>query len=137
MAQEYGRYYGFKVGVFRGGCLTGPQHGAVELHGYLSYLVKAAVNGIPYTVFGYKEKQVRDNIPSKDVVTLIDKFLQEPKRGEVYNLGGGREGGRENSVSVLEVIEMDQELTEESCIECISRQTESAITFAISQTCAS
>jgi CDP-paratose 2-epimerase len=100
LAQEYGRYFGMKVGVFRGGCLTGPQHSGVELHGFLSYLVKAAVNGIPYRVYGYKGKQVRDNIHSKDVITAFDGFIREPRCGEVYNIGGGRE----NSVSILEAI---------------------------------
>ncbi len=99
-AQEYGRYFGMKVGVFRGGCLTGPAHSGVELHGFLSYLVKAALNGIPYTVFGYKGKQVRDNLHSRDVVRAFDAFAENPGRGEVFNLGGGRE----NSVSVMEGI---------------------------------
>ena len=101
VAQEYGRYFGMAVGVFRGGCLTGPQHSGVELHGFLSYLVKCAVRGEHYTVFGYKGKQVRDNIHSDDVVRAFRAFSERPRAGEVYNLGGGRE----NSVSVLEAIE--------------------------------
>ena len=101
MAQEYGRYFGMAVGIFRGGCLTGPQHSGVELHGFLSYLVKCAVRGEHYTVFGYKGKQVRDNIHSDDVVRAFRAFSEQPRAGEVYNLGGGRE----NSVSVLEAIE--------------------------------
>ena len=100
MAQEYGRYFGMKVGVFRGGCLTGPAHSGVELHGFLSYLVKVALSGGSYTVFGYKGKQVRDNIHSHDVVRAIEEFAANPRPGEVYNLGGGRQ----NSISMLEAI---------------------------------
>jgi CDP-paratose 2-epimerase len=100
MAQEYGRYYGLKVGIFRGGCLTGPSHSGVELHGFLSYLVKVAIGGDPYTIFGYKGKQVRDNIHSYDVIRIFEEFAANPRPGEVYNLGGGRE----NSVSMLEAI---------------------------------
>ena len=100
MAQEYGRYFGMKVGVFRGGCLTGPSHSGVELHGFLSYLVKVALSGGTYNVFGYKGKQVRDNIHSHDVVRAIEEFAANPRPGEVYNLGGGRE----NSISMLEAI---------------------------------
>lgn len=100
MAQEYGRYFGLKVGIFRGGCLTGPSHSGVELHGFLSYLVKVALSGATYTVFGYKGKQVRDNIHSYDVLQAFDAFRRNPRPGEVYNLGGGRE----NSISILEAI---------------------------------
>ena len=100
VAQEYGRYFGIKVGIFRGGCLTGPSHSSVELHGFLSYLVKVAVNGQTYKVFGYKGKQVRDNIHSYDVIQAFEAFRKDPKPGETYNLGGGRG----NSVSVLEAI---------------------------------
>ena len=100
MAQEYGRYFGIKVGVFRGGCLTGPAHSGVELHGFLSYLVKVALTGKTYSVFGYKGKQVRDNIHSHDVVCAIEEFAANPRPGEVYNIGGGRE----NSISMLESI---------------------------------
>jgi CDP-paratose 2-epimerase len=99
-AQEYGRYFGMPVGVFRGGCLTGPSHSGVELHGFLSYLMKVALSGKPYTVFGYKGKQVRDNIHSVDVVRAFEEFARNPRAGEVYNLGGGRA----NSVSMLEAI---------------------------------
>lgn len=101
-AQEYGRYFGLKVGIFRGGCLTGPNHSGVEKHGFLSYLVYAAINGIPYKIFGYKGKQVRDQIHSKDVVNAIRFFCDNPKNGEVYNLGGGKS----NSASVIESIEL-------------------------------
>ncbi|MBW4442991.1 MAG: NAD-dependent epimerase/dehydratase family protein [Plectolyngbya sp. WJT66-NPBG17] len=101
VAQEYGRYFGMKVGVFRGGCLTGPSHSGVELHGFLSYLVKVALTGGTYKVFGYQGKQVRDNIHSYDVIQAFEAFRHSPKPGEVYNLGGGRE----NSVSVLEAFD--------------------------------
>jgi len=107
MAQEYGRYFGMKVGVFRGGCLTGPSHSGVELHGFLSYLVKVALSGGTYSVFGYKGKQVRDNIHSHDVVRAIEEFAANPRPGEVYNLGGGRE----NSVSMLEAIAKIEQLS--------------------------
>jgi CDP-paratose 2-epimerase len=106
-AQEYGRYFGMNVGVFRGGCLTGPQHSGVELHGFLSYLVKVALAGGSYTIFGYKGKQVRDNIHSHDVVRAFEEFARNPRPAEVYNLGGGRE----NSVSVLEAITLVEEMT--------------------------
>jgi CDP-paratose 2-epimerase len=107
MAQEYGRYFGLKVGIFRGGCLTGPSHSGVELHGFLSYLVKVAVTGGTYSVFGYKAKQVRDNIHSHDVVRAIEEFAANPHPGEVYNLGGGRK----NSISVLEAISKAEQVT--------------------------
>lgn len=106
-AQEYGRYFGMAVGIFRGGCLTGPSHSGVELHGFLSYLLKVALTGKPYTVFGYKGKQVRDNIHSFDVVRAFEEFARNPRPGEVYNLGGGRE----NSVSMIEAIERIEALT--------------------------
>jgi CDP-paratose 2-epimerase len=98
MAQEYGRYYGLKTGIFRGGCLTGPNHSGVELHGFLSYLVKVAVRNEEYTVYGYKGKQVRDQIHSADVIAAFDEFAAQARPGEVYNMGGGRE----NSSSILE-----------------------------------
>jgi CDP-paratose 2-epimerase len=106
MAQEYGRYFGLKVGVFRGGCLTGPQHSGVELHGFLSYLVKAAITGTTYRINGYKGKQVRDNIHCRDVLRAIHRFYQDPTAGEVYNLGGGRD----NSCSILEAARMVEDL---------------------------
>ncbi len=102
VAQEYGRYFGMNVGIFRGGCLTGPSHSGVELHGFLSYLVKVAVQQQPYTIFGYKGKQVRDNIHSRDVIRAFDAFARNPRPGEVYNLGGGRQ----NSVSILEAVSL-------------------------------
>jgi CDP-paratose 2-epimerase len=107
MAQEYGRYFGMKVCIFRGGCLTGPSHSGVELHGFLSYLVKVAIAGGTYSVFGYKAKQVRDNIHSHDVVRAIEEFAANPRPGEVYNMGGGRE----NSISMLEAIAKVEEMS--------------------------
>lgn len=101
LAQEYGRYFGMPVGVFRGGCLTGPQHAGVELHGFLSYIIRCAVNKKPYTVFGYKGKQVRDQIHSYDVCTAFYEFIKSPRNGEVYNIGGCRD----NSASILEIID--------------------------------
>lgn len=106
LAQEYGRYFGMKVGIFRGGCLTGPSHSGVELHGFLSYLVHVAVSGKPYTIFGYKGKQVRDQIHSHDVIRAFQAFAHDPKPGEVYNLGGGRN----NAASVLECIDLIEQI---------------------------
>jgi CDP-paratose 2-epimerase len=101
MCQEFGRYFQMPVGVFRGGCLTGPQHAGVELHGYLNYVIRCAVLGTPYKIFGYKGKQVRDQIHSYDVLQLFLAFYAKPRPGEVYNLGGGRS----NSISILETID--------------------------------
>ncbi|MCA8977779.1 MAG: NAD-dependent epimerase/dehydratase family protein [Planctomycetes bacterium] len=100
MAQEYGRYFDMPVGVFRGGCLTGSHHSGAELHGFLAYLVRATLDGRRYRVFGYKAKQVRDNIHSRDVIAAMDAFAAAPRPGEVYNLGGGRR----NSISMTEAI---------------------------------
>jgi CDP-paratose 2-epimerase len=101
MVQEYGHYFGMNTVVFRGGCLTGPDHAGAELHGFLSYLIKCMVNSKPYTIFGYKGKQVRDNIHSYDLVSMFWEYHQNPRPGEVYNAGGGRE----NSTSILEAID--------------------------------
>ncbi|NQZ96459.1 MAG: NAD-dependent epimerase/dehydratase family protein [Myxococcales bacterium] len=90
MVQEYGRYFGLKTGSFRGGCLTGPGHSGAELHGFLAYLVKCAIEDQPYTVIGYKGKQVRDNLHSRDLVDAFWHFFEEPRVGEVYNMGGAR-----------------------------------------------
>ena len=98
MVQEYGRYFAMPTCCLRGGCLTGPNHSGVELHGFLSYLVKCNVEGRPYTVYGYKGKQVRDNIHARDVARFIERFIAAPRPGEVYNLGGGRG----NSCSIWE-----------------------------------
>jgi CDP-paratose 2-epimerase len=105
LCQEYGRYFGMPVGIFRGGCLTGPLHSGVALHGYLNYIVRCAVLGEPYTVFGYQAKQVRDQIHASDVAELFWNFYQAPRCGEVYNLGGGRA----NSLSVLETVALLKE----------------------------
>jgi CDP-paratose 2-epimerase len=107
MAQEYARYYGMKVGVFRGGCLTGSRHSGVELHGFLNYLIGTALRRGEYVIHGYKGKQVRDQIHAEDVVTAVWQFAQNPRAGEVYNIGGGKE----NSASVLECIELIARLT--------------------------
>jgi CDP-paratose 2-epimerase len=101
LCQEFGLYFNMPVGIFRGGCLTGPMHAAVELHGYLAYIVHCAVTGKPYTIYGYKGKQVRDQIHARDVASLFLHFYRNPRCGEVYNLGGGRA----NSISVLETID--------------------------------
>lgn len=100
LVQEYGRYFGMPTVCFRGGCLTGPQHAGAELHGFLAYLMKCTVTGRPYTVFGYKGKQVRDNIHAHDVVAAFDAFHRAPRAAAVYNLGGGRA----SNVSMLEAI---------------------------------
>jgi len=102
LCQEFGRYFQMPVGIFRGGCLTGPQHAAVELHGYLAYIVYCALIGREYTIYGYKGKQVRDQIHCEDVASLFLEFYRRPRLGEVYNLGGGRK----NSISILETIEV-------------------------------
>ncbi len=107
MVQEYGRYFGMKTCCLRGGCLTGPNHSGVELHGFLSFLVKCNVEGRAYKVFGYKGKQVRDNIHSLDVARFIHAFYQEPRVAEVYNIGGGRA----NSCSILEAFERIAQLS--------------------------
>ena len=102
LTQEYGRNLGLKTGTFRGGCLTGPHHSGVELHGFLSYLVLTALREGPYTIFGYKGKQVRDQIHSLDVISALWAFAQDPKPGEAYNLGGGKA----NAASLLECVEL-------------------------------
>lgn len=102
LCQEYGRYFGLRTGVFRGGCLTGPHHSGVELHGFLSYLVTTALREGPYTIFGYKGKQVRDQIHSHDVINAFWAFAQDPRPGEVYNLGGGKA----NAASLIESVEL-------------------------------
>lgn len=102
MVQEYGRYFGIPSCCLRGGCLTGPNHSGVELHGFLSYLIKCNIVGKEYTIFGYKGKQVRDNIHSYDVANFVDQFLESPRVGEVYNLGGGRD----NSISIMEAFNL-------------------------------
>lgn len=107
MVQEYGRYFGMKTCCLRGGCLTGPNHSGVELHGFLSYLVKVNLEGGVYRIYGYKGKQVRDNIHSLDVARFIAAFASNPRCGEVYNLGGGRA----NSCSILEAFDIVEQMT--------------------------
>jgi len=106
-AQEYGKYFGMKTGIFRGGCLTGPNHSGTQLHGFLAYLMKCAITGNPYTIFGYKGKQVRDNIHSYDLVNMFWHFYQSPKAGEVYNAGGGRFA----NCSMIEAITICEKIT--------------------------
>ena len=107
MVQEYGRYFGIPTACFRGGCLTGPAHSGAQLHGFLSYLVKCAVKGQPYTVLGYKGKQVRDNIHAYDLVNALWHFCQNPRVGEVYNMGGSRH----SNCSMMEAITICERLT--------------------------
>lgn len=107
MVQEYGRYFGMRTACFRGGCLTGPGHSGAQLHGFLAYLAKCAVTGRPYTVLGYKGKQVRDNIHAFDLVNAFWHFLQAPRSGEVYNIGGSRH----SNCSMLEAIAIAERLT--------------------------
>lgn len=107
LVQEYGRYFGMFTGCFRGGCLTGPNHSGTELHGFLAYLMKCAVTGKPYTVFGYKGKQVRDNIHSADLISAFHHFFQKPRVAEVYNAGGGRF----SNCSMLEAIRICEQMT--------------------------
>lgn len=107
LAQEYGRNFGLKTGIFRAGCLTGPAHTAVELHGFLNYLTLTALREAPYTIHGYKGKQVRDQLHSVDVVSAFWAFAQQPRPGEVYNLGGGRR----NAASLLECVELVAKLS--------------------------
>lgn len=107
LVQEYGRYFGMKTACFRGGCLTGPAHAGAELHGFLAYLMRCTVAGRPYRVFGYKGKQVRDNIHSHDLVEAFWQFLQAPRRGEVYNIGGSRH----SNCSMLEAIALCEEIS--------------------------
>ncbi len=107
MVQEYGRYFGMKTGVFRGGCLTGPGHSGAELHGFLAYLMKCAFTGKEYRIFGYKGKQVRDNIHSQDLVSLFEHFYENPRAGETYNVGGSRY----SNCSMLEAITLCEQIT--------------------------
>ena len=107
LVQEYGRYFNMPTCTLRGGCLTGPNHSGVELHGFLSYLIKCNVNEIEYKIYGYKGKQVRDNIHSYDVANFIYQFIKQPKIGAVYNIGGGRE----NSISILEAFKLIESIS--------------------------
>lgn len=107
LVQEYGRYFAMKTVSFRGGCLTGPSHSGAKLHGFLAYLMKCAIKKEPYTIFGYKGKQVRDNIHSYDMVNAFYSFYQNPRCGEVYNMGGSRH----SNCSMLEAIALCEEIT--------------------------
>ena len=107
LVQEYGRYFGMKTACFRGGCLTGPNHSGAQLHGFLAYLMKCAVTETPYTIFGYKRKQVRDNIHSNDLIRAFDAFFENPRSGEVYNMGGGRY----SNCSMIEAIEQCEQIS--------------------------
>ncbi|HEV2201374.1 MAG TPA: NAD-dependent epimerase/dehydratase family protein [Bryobacteraceae bacterium] len=107
MVQEYGRYFGMPTCCLRGGCLTGPNHSGVELHGFLSYLIKCNLHGREYRIYGYKGKQVRDNIDAEDVARFMYEFYKAPGIAEVYNLGGGKD----NSCSILEAFRMVEEIT--------------------------
>jgi CDP-paratose 2-epimerase len=118
LAQEYGRNIGLKTGIFRAGCITGPNHAGAELHGFLNYLVKANIEKIPYTIYGYKGKQVRDNIHSYDLINCFWHFYELPKSGEVYNIGGGRD----NSCSILEAISIIEDYTKVKMNYTINKQ---------------
>ena len=107
LVQEYGRYFGMKTVCFRGGCLTGPNHSGTQLHGFLAYLMRCAVTRQPYTIFGYKGKQVRDNIHSQDLIQAFHEFFKKPRIAEVYNIGGGRF----SNCSMLEAIALCQKIT--------------------------
>ncbi len=108
LVQEYGRYFDMKTGVFRGGCLTGPNHSGTQLHGFLAYLMKCTVTGTPYQVFGYNGKQVRDNIHSADLINAFDHYFRAPRSAEVYNIGGGRF----SHCSMLEAIAICEQIAE-------------------------
>jgi len=121
LTQEYGRYFGLKTGSFRGGCLTGPAHSGAELHGFLAYLVKCALTEKPYTIYGYKGKQVRDNIHSYDLVNAFWHYFQNPIPGAVYNMGGSRH----SNCSMLEAIDITEGLTGKKLLYTMSDQARS------------
>ena len=131
MVQEYGRYFNLPCCCLRGGCLTGPNHTGVELHGFLSYLVKCNLEGREYKVFGYKGKQVRDNIHSLDVARFMAAFVAAPRAGEVYNLGGGKA----NSTSILEAFKITENSPAGRRSSPTSTRTASATIFATTATC--
>lgn len=108
LVQEYGRYYGMRTAALRAGCLTGPAHSGTELHGFLAYLMKCTALGSPYRIFGYKAKQVRDNLHAEDLVTAVDEIYKAPPAGEVYNIGGGRF----SNCSMLEAIDLCEQITD-------------------------
>src|SRR5690606_4602766 len=102
LVQEYGKYFDMNTVAFRGGCLTGPSHSGAELHGFLAYVVICAISKKPYSIYGYKGKQVRDNIHSKDLINAFWQYYLNPTKGEVYNIGGSRH----SNVSMLEAIDL-------------------------------
>ena len=106
LVQEYGRYFGMKSACFRAGCLTGPAHSGAELHGFLAYLMECTITSKPYTIFGYRGKQVRDNIHSSDLIAALDSFYRNPRSGEIYNIGGSRH----SNCSMLEAISMCEQI---------------------------
>lgn len=112
MVQEYGRYFDIPTCCLRGGCLTGPNHSGVQLHGFLSYLIRCNLEEKKYTIFGYKGKQVRDNIHAYDVVRFMEQFIEKPRVAEVYNIGGGRE----NSISILEAFKLIESISGKAMI---------------------
>ena len=118
LVQEYGRYFEMPTVCFRGGCLTGPQHAGAQLHGFLAYLMKCTVTGVPYTIFGYDGKQVRDNIHAADVVRAFAAFHESPRSAAVYNLGGGRD----SNVSMLEAIELCEQISGQTLQYTVSDQ---------------
>ncbi len=118
MVQEYGRYFDLNTGIFRGGCLTGPAHSGAQLHGFLAYLFKCIMDSKEYTIFGYKGKQVRDNIHSYDLVNAFDHFFQRPRKGEVYNIGGSRHA----NISVVEAIRKFEKILKKKAIKKYSPQ---------------
>lgn len=119
MVQEYGKYFGLKTGIFRCGCITGKSHTGVELHGFLSYLVKCISKGKEYTIFGYKGKQVRDNLHAFDLITAMDEYAKSPRKGEVYNMGGSRH----SNVSILEAIRLIESISKKKAKIKISGQS--------------
>lgn len=119
MVQEYGRYFDMPTACLRGGCLTGPNHSGVELHGFLSYLIKCNLEGKQYTIFGYKGKQVRDNIHSADVAAFIEAFIEAPRVAEVYNIGGGKD----NSISILEAFALIERISGKKMLYTYSDQS--------------
>ena len=121
MCQEYGKYFGLKTALFRGGCLTGPAHSGAELHGFLAYLVKCTVSDKPYTIFGYKGKQVRDNIHSHDLVSAFWHFFEKPRTGVAYNMGGSRFA----NCSMLEAIELTEKLAGKKLTYTLSNEARS------------
>ena len=131
MVQEYGRYFGLKTCCLRGGCLTGPNHSGVELHGFLSYLIKCNLEGGTYKVFGYKGKQVRDNIHAQDVARFIEAFWENPRCGEVYNIGGGRANSMLHPGGVRPVAAIERQ---EDALRVRGAKTAKAITSVTSAT---